>query len=155
MHWEQILFYIWTVNWFATVTLNGFINSSPFSMGRTSGTVTVKIVNCLKLFCLWKGLVELLLWKLWTALSFFAFGKDWWNCYCENCELPSAFLPLGRTSGTVTVKIVNCLQLFCLWEGLVELLLWKLRTDFCLFLPLGRTSGTVTVILSKLKLFLL
>jgi len=34
---EQIVFYIWTVNWFATVTLNGFT-----------------------LF-FWKGLVELLL----------------------------------------------------------------------------------------------
>ena len=42
---SKYFFYIWTVNWFATVTLNGFNKLSPFFLGRTSGTVTVKVEN--------------------------------------------------------------------------------------------------------------
>ena len=48
----------------------------------------------------------------------------------------------------------------CLWEGLVELLLWILRNFFFFvnfsesFVPVGRTSGTVTVNIAKFCKFL-
>ena len=39
----------------------------------------------------------------------------------ETFDFPlESFMPVGRTSGTVTVTVVNP---SCLWEGLVELLL--------------------------------
>jgi len=63
--------------------------------------------NQRSLYCfLWEALVELLLWR-------------------KHCDDSLLFLPMGSTSGTLTVTAnVTTLSFFFLWEALVRLLLW-------------------------------